>query len=574
MNLYTLVQEQAGTMLSQTIGYVSGAINLVRNYTTQPLFGSLDSFDAPPGQGVSGEEGVSETPMPPISTRSYIRSIIWRSIFGFLALIIATFVANDMIFLPWPVRILGYVSVLLASQYHPIFFTIITLYYIFFILSNLYNKKPNILPVIYTLLPLRTAKGPGVSFFLQPFTYFLEGPDAPFHKTFLEGQGAYVTAMAATIPGYGNMTTQLVGKRADFVKHLDEVNSMERWKVTEISVEDVAKEEAEELLENETRTAFQRVGKTRGELEEASKGLSKGLFGASKEAKEAADKAEVKLEMAKRAFADQKAAEKQKMEGLDYTKSNEAKQIFETHRLESEAEYAVTKAKATKETTKPTGSNQSIRDAIKTVEQASFQAQTAVEEARAARAALDAKTPIPKPGVDELRNKADELERQADSAQREFKEATRKAPLTNTDLDYSQAKQDRYREAVQARNKQVRVQGLAEAARAKARDATAAEAANGSEKYIQLQTLNAAVVTSAAAATAAKGAVATAEAAVAKAEKDIQVNKVENPKAALEARIKKQQAEQEVAKTQKAAAAAEQKLQQARAAAAQRTAAT
>jgi hypothetical protein len=568
-------------------------MDLVRNYTTMPIsetFGTsgmswfsptvTDVFDNPDGStdgsdnqdpsANSGGWGKTYSRIRASTNRPVLGWVLW-GIGWIFALAIASIVANEMIMLPYQMRLIGFVAVLLAYYLRPFFFYCILIYYSFRYLYNTFTGAPKKTHYWFAFLPLRTAKD-GDSMLVYLFTYFNQGTKGQSYvdlNTIV--RPAAEKGLQEAFPNFENLKSQL--PLGEFEKYLDALNVTKYEGPKVETAESVAKAEAEELLEDESRTAFERVGKTRSDLEEASKGLSKGIFrgafGASKEAKEAADKAEVKLELAQRAFAAQKAAEKQKMEGLDYTKSNEAKQIFETHRLESEAEKAVEIAKAKKETTKTTGSNQSIRDQIKTIEQASFQALAAIEDAKVARAELDTKRP--KLGVDELRNKAAELEQQASEAQ-VASEAAAKASATNSNLYFSKVKQDRYATKVQTEERYKRLQGVAEAARAKAKAATAAEAAKGSEKYKELMALNDIISKSAVDATAAKGAAASAEAVVAQAEKDIQANKADNPPAARDARIAKLQAEPAVAKTQRAAAAAEQKLQQARAAAAQKTA--
>ena len=575
MSLFQVVQEQVGGMLQNTMGHVTTLVGAVRHYTTKP-FMQQDTFDASGlGTGLTEpEKEIGKTSEKKLekgiqTTRSKIRNWALIVIKWIFVLIIASFVANDMIFLPWPVRLFGFTCVLLAGQFHVALFTMLCIYYVFYILTNMYYKRPNKFPVRYAFLPLRTAKEPsGTNSDIGFFTYFLRGPESTFHKEFEALQENYEKVMLATIPNYDKLKEQLSKNKGEFETHLKDINDMgDGWKYP--TVERVAEKAAEKLLEDESTTDFERVGKAASELEEASKGLSKGFFGASKAAKDAADDAAVTFELAKRKFTAQKAAERETLS--KNSTSNEAKQIQKTHELEEAAEEADLEAKTTKETTKPTGSNESIRDSIRKVEQATFKARTAVEEARVARAALDAKTPTPNLGVDELRNKAADLERQADDAQKASKEAA-KASAANSNLYFSKDKQNRYTTTVQTEQRYNRLQGLAEAARAKATEATSAEAAKGSEKYKELLVLNDIISKSAVDATTAKGAVDSAEATVVQAEKDIQANKNNNPRAALDARIAKREAEPKVVEAQKAAALAEQKLQKARADAARKTA--
>ena len=154
MSLYSLVNEKVGSVFSQGIGYVTNTMDLVRNYTTMPIsetFGTsgmswfsptvTDVFDNP-----DGTTDGSGNPDPSANSSSWgktyaktyasIRSTTNRPVWAWVvwgigwifALTIASIVANEMIMLPYQMRLIGFVAVLLAYYLRPLFFYCILIY--------------------------------------------------------------------------------------------------------------------------------------------------------------------------------------------------------------------------------------------------------------------------------------------------------------------------------------------------------------------------------------------------------------------------------------------------------------
>ena len=346
MSLYTLVNEKVGSLLSQGMGYVSNTIGLVRNYTTLPLFqGQAQQSDEPfdesgkrkrrPTDASNVDTSKVDASETPVSTWSASRTPVWEwTIWGvgwIAAIFIASLVANEMILLPWQMRVIGFLAILVSYSRSPFLFCCVLLYYMYKILYNTFSGAERKFPYIFAVLPIRTAKE-GDSGLLYWFTYFKKGVNDPLLSTLNDKlRPEAVRDHQNTFPKYAKWTGPLAQTINKFKEYMDAINATTYEGPKVDTAESVAKKEAEELLEDESTTDFERVGKARGELEEASKGLSKGLFGASKAAKEAADMAEVKLELAKRKFAAQKDAEKVTLSSNPT--SNEAKQIQKTHDL-------------------------------------------------------------------------------------------------------------------------------------------------------------------------------------------------------------------------------------------------
>ena len=148
----------------------------------------------------------SGNPVPSESSFSSIGFIIVRYLWTIIALVMAVFVANDLIFMPWQIRLLGFFLVFFNLNINPfVFFGVIGYYIVRAINSVYFNytlksrkgvtpqqilaEQKFVLPAIYGFLPLVTWKegSSGINLFLEyllfPIKYSPLGELAVNNKT-------------------------------------------------------------------------------------------------------------------------------------------------------------------------------------------------------------------------------------------------------------------------------------------------------------------------------------------------------------------------------------------------------
>jgi hypothetical protein len=115
-------------------------------------------------------------------TISQIKSLAAKIIIPFIALLIAMFVANDMIIYPRPIRLIAFIVVLLFCTLLPFYMGIFILYYLLKVVYAWYKRhlsdKGNsshhqYMPTIFTLLPITTSNACSAfgRFFYYPINY-------------------------------------------------------------------------------------------------------------------------------------------------------------------------------------------------------------------------------------------------------------------------------------------------------------------------------------------------------------------------------------------------------------------
>ena len=224
-----MIGQQIGDAFQSTMRHVSTGIQLARglsvqglaeSFDTSSLFGSVDAsgldasgLDASgldmSGYDMSGLDisGASFFKSNKSNQSRYhnIRRMI-LTVLGYLfTLLICSFVANDMIGLPWFVRLFGFAFVFLSSYIHPLLFIGIVLYYLCFGLYNVVTGSGRILPRIYTLLPLRVARGNGFDTALAPFTYLFQGEEGSAYGHLKKTQATYLANLIAAFPAYESL---------------------------------------------------------------------------------------------------------------------------------------------------------------------------------------------------------------------------------------------------------------------------------------------------------------------------------------------------------------------------------
>ena len=217
--MYSAIGQQIGDAFQSTMRHVSTGIQLTRglsvqglaeSFDTSSLFGSADTsgLDAS-GLDISGAaQNVGtffKSSMPNKSRYQNILSMILIALGYLFVILICSFVANDMIGLPWFVRLFGFTFVFLSSFIHPLLFIGIVLYYLCFGLYNVVTGSGRILPRIYTLLPLRVARGNGFDTALAPFTYLFQGEEGPVYRHMKETQAKYLANLIAAFPAYESL---------------------------------------------------------------------------------------------------------------------------------------------------------------------------------------------------------------------------------------------------------------------------------------------------------------------------------------------------------------------------------
>ena len=219
-----MIGQQIGDAFQSTMRHVSTGIQLARglsvqglaeSFDTSSLFGSVDAsgldasgLDASgldmSGLDISGASFFKSNKSNQSRYQNIRRMIL--TVLGYLfTLLICSFVANDMIGLPWFVRLFGFAFVFLSSYIHPLLFIGIVLYYLCFGLYNVVTGSGRILPRIYTLLPLRVARGNGFDTALAPFTYLFQGEEGSAYGHLKKTQATYLANLIAAFPAYESL---------------------------------------------------------------------------------------------------------------------------------------------------------------------------------------------------------------------------------------------------------------------------------------------------------------------------------------------------------------------------------
>ena len=261
MSLYTAVNGQVGSLLSQGMGHVTNMVGLVRNYTTIPFSesfgtsgaswfssigtdgsGTLDGSGTPIGLGTTdGTDATSSSSSSSTYTPLWPRVL---SLVGWIfAISIAVFAANDAIMHTVYIRLLLFVAVILSYMFNPLIYLILAGYYISTILYNIVTSKNDIFPYRFAfLVPLRTSKrgeSGWVSWFTGWFTYFFKD-DNPnmFDIVTTKVEPAYKQALQSAFPNYeiwkSSGKLQKVISNAD--KYFEDLNTSDYYPNSSVSV--------------------------------------------------------------------------------------------------------------------------------------------------------------------------------------------------------------------------------------------------------------------------------------------------------------------------------------------------
>ena len=159
---------------------------------------------------------------------------IWFGLTLLLCVMYAVFTANSMIFVPWPLRLVTFLLVLFGSWAFGSVFIIVSLYYIGYIFTSMYKRSLlkegdppiRLLPKLYTMLPLRTAKGGMLDTLLFPFTYFAAGDQGSAYQLYKFDEADYIESIKQQIPDWNSIknTLGVPTLLAEFIDHLDRMN--------------------------------------------------------------------------------------------------------------------------------------------------------------------------------------------------------------------------------------------------------------------------------------------------------------------------------------------------------------
>jgi hypothetical protein len=210
------------------------SLNLIEGADiSAPAVPDLSTIDpATVGQNISVPD-LSGNLVPSESSASSIIFIIIRSLWSIIAVVMAVLVANDLIFMPWQIRLLGFCLVFFNLNINPFVFFGVTSYYIIRALKNVYfnytlssrkgitpqqilAEQKFMLPAIYAFLPLVTWKegSSGIDLFLEyllfPIKYTALGESAVDNKTsknyyYKRDKAAFEAYLKKLVPGFDTL---------------------------------------------------------------------------------------------------------------------------------------------------------------------------------------------------------------------------------------------------------------------------------------------------------------------------------------------------------------------------------
>jgi len=152
----------------------------------------------------------------------FIIDIILIILYYIFIFILASIVANDLIYMHWTIRLYTFIFVLILCWYTSLGVYPISIYYGIMSLYNVYRNyrdKPldpealkqwhplPILPRRYAFLPLMTTRSQGILDMLNPFSYFPRGedPTEPKYANYKYESTKYKSTLNELIPGFAEV---------------------------------------------------------------------------------------------------------------------------------------------------------------------------------------------------------------------------------------------------------------------------------------------------------------------------------------------------------------------------------
>ena len=181
----------------------------------------FDSTDS--GGGINSIMGKDVNPL-----LLFIINIILIILYYIFIFILASIVANDLIYMHWTIRLYTFIFVLILCWYTSLGVYPISIYYTIMALYNVYRNyrdKPldpeaikqwhplPIRPRRYAFLPLMTTRAPGILDMLNPFSYFPRGedPTEPKYANYKYESEKYKKTLHALIPGFDEVKGLYLG---------------------------------------------------------------------------------------------------------------------------------------------------------------------------------------------------------------------------------------------------------------------------------------------------------------------------------------------------------------------------
>jgi hypothetical protein len=213
--------------------------------------GAEDTGAEDTGEEDTGEENTGEKKVPKSSFFNtqdvnpvvmLIINIILFFLYYIFILILASIVANDLIYAHWGVRLFTFIFVVYLCYNTSTVVYPISIYYIVMALYNTYSNfrdkpldpeslkqwhpKP-LFPRRYAFLPIITSRGGGIIDLLNPFTYFPLGdnPREPKYANYEYDATQYKEDLNMLIPGFTGLKDQYFGTLLKkFTNYFSELN--------------------------------------------------------------------------------------------------------------------------------------------------------------------------------------------------------------------------------------------------------------------------------------------------------------------------------------------------------------
>jgi len=238
--------------INTSIQYIKGfnplETTLFKTVSGFSIFSSKpkDISGATDGSGIDGSGGEafndSPTPSPGIMgaitavaenpSGTTVLNLIMELLYVILVIMLASFVANSLIFAHWGLRLFAFIFILYLTSGSSMAVTVISAYFIIRALRNGYlnfrdkpTNKLSLFPPHYAMLPIMTCRGTKTDF-LNPFCYFKKGhdpKDAKFHYFKLD-ESKRKAELDSVVPGIKQIKSQYSSIAKKFIEFLKEIN--------------------------------------------------------------------------------------------------------------------------------------------------------------------------------------------------------------------------------------------------------------------------------------------------------------------------------------------------------------
>jgi hypothetical protein len=162
-----------------------------------------------------------------------ILNLVMVLFYYILIIMLASFIANSLIFAHWGLRLFSFLFVLYLTSNSPVFVYPLATYYIIRALRNGYinfrdklspENKLSLFPTHYAILPIMT--GRGTKFDILPFFYFSKGhdPKDPKYYFFKRDESKHKAELDSVVPGIQQIKSENKTLVKNFADFLEEIN--------------------------------------------------------------------------------------------------------------------------------------------------------------------------------------------------------------------------------------------------------------------------------------------------------------------------------------------------------------